>query len=1168
MMANSPVRGGQGGLFGHGSSSSSAALPSVAPAVKGPLHMAETPLAKRIKTSQEQTSDGRPRSSSTDSGVFGRWSTPRTHREHREHRERRERQKKQKKKKRALLSASRLSQSFSWTYENGRQVFLLDDDEDKAGRADVAMGGTETAVQTSTQPDPVVTPVKAVVRVHHHATVAQSPVRAVPMPLVRSSEAAGRLLPSSPITPSDRSRTVRECYLKPHTASSSPAKTAAATPDPRLVYRHLSGGPRPYLSYADRGCLLQLNERELQQKLGALLSGKHQHRPDVVHVDFAPDEIRHVLHVARSVVAATPSSSVHKDDKATATPARQLHRLRKIVAAQRPEGIEVIVRHIRLPGRTPEDLTAFLADVALQRRFPAAVASLAVPNALLLTRCDRRACETAQRTARLNALLFTRATAGQRSSGGNGRVRELGFGGAIETLRRFREDSLRLRGEWTSCAGDIATVSWTSADAFLCGTVTHMDHQYNRQGNLVLGSVGAGTLRAFPDHRVQWQRPASSSSSSRDGAGGDPWMYTSVVSSDYDAAHGLAFTAGFDRAVRAWRVDPSGASMALAGVWMHEGRVNFVATSTDAAGLMIATAADVARDAVRVYHWPGNTYRSFSCSRVADAASAGGRSWAYLPAAMRWGLAPTVRHLLLVGFSPRGLSASAEDDDIPEERQNTGELCLWDGRTGARWRLTAGASQNVFEVAWHPSQAWFAAATAPVGNAVESNVRTQIRIYGVPFTAAAAAASARASSPDETLLTELHILDCHAEDINELSLRPNSTGHLYVAAGCTDGRTYVWDTAHGGLPLHVLVHGRFIEEQSGDKISVEDTGVKFVAWGATPDRLYTGSSDGLVKVWNVRASSSPNRNGRNPVFVRNLLECKASVSFGAFSPDKSRLVVGDASGRVFLLAVEGRDGADSDDEGPISEGEEEKKDKESVPLPAAAAALGTPFRPAFRHHPPEIIRHPTPPPPSRALPEQGMTAQVDGPSMSSISAATANDEDDDSGCSLARAFLRSGRLRLVPDRTIGAVQGPQYAETGLFCAPCHNLGNPVLPLLAAYEREQQESRPRASEAPFVGRALGDLWKQDEDDDDDDDENDDRMLDSLSSRQSRISDKYAQHAENLACDIHADLLPDVTCEELLAADRGALRTIEEAVDYGFVYEDDLPDLREETECPSP
>jgi hypothetical protein len=37
--------------------------------------------------------------------------------------------------------------------------------------------------------------------------------------------------------------------------------------------------------------------------------------------------------------------------------------------------------------------------------------------------------------------------------------------------------------------------------------------------------------------------------------------------------------------------------------------------------------------------------------------------------------------------------------------------------------------------------------------------------------------------------------------------RPNSLIESYVTASCTDGNTYVWDTAQGDDPIHVLGHG-------------------------------------------------------------------------------------------------------------------------------------------------------------------------------------------------------------------------------------------------------------------------------------------------------------------------------------------------------------------------
>ncbi len=241
-----------------------------------------------------------------------------------------------------------------------------------------------------------------------------------------------------------------------------------------------------------------------------------------------------------------------------------------------------------------------------------------------------------------------------------------------------------------------------------------------------------------------------------------------MVSSDYDATHDRAFTSGFDHTVKIWRAETSGAAMELLGEWEHEGNVNFVAASVHSSG-MVATATDVAAGAVRVYSVDENDisnspFQTFSCSRITD--SEGNAiltdKWAYFPATLQWGLSQEVVSLLLVGYSPRSLTA--DDNDIPEDRRDSGELCLWDGITGERWRVTSVNRQNIFEVAWHPSQPCFAAATSPSGLDITEGTRTQIRVFRLS---------------DNVFIdgkdwgrgfTAITTLDCSAVDINELTI--------------------------------------------------------------------------------------------------------------------------------------------------------------------------------------------------------------------------------------------------------------------------------------------------------------------------------------------------------------------------------------------------------------
>lgn len=303
-------------------------------------------------------------------------------------------------------------------------------------------------------------------------------------------------------------------------------------------------------------------------------------------------------------------------------------------------------------------------------------------------------------------------------------------------------------------------------------------------------------------------------------------------------------------------------------------------------------------------------------------------------------------------------------------------------------------------------------ASSPTGNNIDADVRTQVRIF------------ARIKNADHgTVFSEVKALDCPAVDINELTIMPNSCAYCYVTAGCTDGNTYVWDSALSDKPTHVLAHGPPIEGVTvGD--DEDDTGVKFTAWGTSLDRFYTGSSDGVVKVWNVRA-------GRRTK-GRVILEAPAQISYGAFSPDSSKLVVGDASGRVFLLSV------DEDEDRPAS----------FVSLPGAR---GT------RRRPTPIAPHPEPGPPGAEQQQQQQT-----------------------GASLGRAYLAAGQLRHSGDRTVGVVQGARYAETGLFRREAHAGYDPEGPVMAYYECQRQENIKAYSNPPHRTRRLRRVAWADED----------------------------------------------------------------------------------------
>lgn len=468
--------------------------------------------------------------------------------------------------------------------------------------------------------------------------------------------------------------------------------------------------------------------------------------PTTFHVDFSTAEVSALQRLVRQSLGL--SEKVARDPKRDL--AKVLKKNRHLVQG----ALDAVDRQRGLPKRAREDLENFIQDLLAHK-------TSEEPVILTASRDDHDQGDFVG--SRVHSLLLTREIVGQR---GIGSMRSyLNFN---NEFRKCREDVLEKKAEWTGCAGDVFTITWVSQDGFICGCIEHSDshnQQYNKPGNLVVGSCIDVTLRAYPEHRIVRplvEKGENSTEAMRQSQ--DQWLYSSVVSSDFDAVHGRAFTCSFDKTVKVWKVGQTGASMEMLGEWRHDGNVNFVAASKHESG-MVATAADVASGAVRIYDLnpasiSQSPFRSYSCPRVTDdkGNDVSIEKWAYFPATMQWGLADSVKHLLLVGYSPR--SRTQEDSDIPLERRDSGELCLWDGLTGERWRVTAATTQNVFEVLWHPTQECFIAATSPLGLDLEPSVRTQIRIF-------------RPANQDEfgvMAYSPIMTLDCTAVDVNELTI--------------------------------------------------------------------------------------------------------------------------------------------------------------------------------------------------------------------------------------------------------------------------------------------------------------------------------------------------------------------------------------------------------------
>jgi len=323
------------------------------------------------------------------------------------------------------------------------------------------------------------------------------------------------------------------------------------------------------------------------------------------------------------------------------------------------------------------------------------------------------------------------------------------------------EDAFIRQSEWTDCSGDIQHISWINEDAFLCGATAHLDShnmEYNKPGNLLLGSTTHDTLKSFADHRIPRPIPDKLKNGGSIHQTQDPWLYSSVVSTAHCRKSGFSFTASFDETVKIWSVNPDGSSMESVGTWKHAGKVNFVVTSNHHE--RVATASGVNSNAVRVYKFneksiSESAYDVYGGNKALSQIEDGQQTkpWSYQPATMQWGKPSKVADLLLVGYSPR--SDNGDEADIPDEKKNSGELCVWNTRTGQPIHISASHTQNVFEVQWHPTQPIFAAATSPSGIYDGGKTKTQIRLFAL--------------NEDEFFMN-IQALDCSALDINELTI--------------------------------------------------------------------------------------------------------------------------------------------------------------------------------------------------------------------------------------------------------------------------------------------------------------------------------------------------------------------------------------------------------------
>ncbi len=456
------------------------------------------------------------------------------------------------------------------------------------------------------------------------------------------------------------------------------------------------------------------------------------------------------------------------------------------------------------------------------------------------------------------------------------RHRELGSDSNGRCVNIQRELCLR-RSEmiepwryWKGASGDIVAAAWSpDSITYAVGAAAHTnpeDVQYNRSCNLLLGDLHLNTLTELPDHRVDRPKPGTLADTynARQAVyeACDPMVYETVSSIAFSPRADRMYTASHDRTVKIWDTSaPHHSPMTL----QHDAHVTSVEVSAHTPGLF-ATGSNVIENAVRVYYMENNyaLHVDFSSSRAVAKPALN-----IHPECLRWGPSAWTSHLLLAGFH----------QNHTDEPSQEGQLCLWDANA-FQFIKVIPSSQSVFAAAWHPTMNYFATGGAPGGNILTDKFRTKtvVRTWDV-------------RAPGHYTME----YECSALDMQDITFHPINSN--IVTAGCTDGTTFVWDYRRPDYPLHRLRHGKPLVDWDHTRGSREvvDTGVMMSLWGPGATLFYTGSSDGMIKAWDIR---------RHPqdVLIRNVAQFGAGIQSGAFSPDGTNLLVGDADGGIHVLS--------------------------------------------------------------------------------------------------------------------------------------------------------------------------------------------------------------------------------------------------------------------------
>ena len=601
-----------------------------------------------------------------------------------------------------------------------------------------------------------------------------------------------------------------------------------------------------------------------------------------------------------------------------------------------------------LRRRSLDDIKAFLSDAKRGRLATVPCYVEAVPA----TRGGSDRCRIAGRPAgrgpnNLNGLLRSREVGGYYSN---------------QHVRSSVCRNLRLSTRWKGASNDVVVLTWSpDGTRFAVGATAQCDEhnmEYNRGNNLLLGDLTRNAIKELPDHWIpRPPRPTNRVNMS-------PRLFMSVTAMQWFG--NTLFTANYDRTVKLWDVSSHSDAFCFKTL-RHESEVQVMARSNFNKNIL-ATGSN----SIGFWDLAGSDPPNYTPLEVMRS----GREAELVPTSLGWGVAPGVQNILVAGMSEK----DPEDSYMPE----AGHLGMWCASESSILPVQLYPnSHNIFDVKWHPFLPVFATASSaqsrPLRQGTLKGTKSVVHIY-------------------EPLLSRRDIVefDCPALDVNDVTFCPQNSN--YVTACCTDGATYVWDLRKPSGSVHRLAHDKPLN-QTDERLPREqaDVGVRVALWGDHIDQFFTGATDGTLKQWNILRSPED-------ALVENKMNFTEELMSGAFSPDKSNILVGDSAGGVHVVSAGGSFLSNDDNDEMRYEPASEQEDEEQ------------------RKRPEEL--------------------------------------DSDSGVEAARRLLSSGRLVRHP--TYGVGQGPHYDGPYASWARSEEVPKeelPTAPLKKEWQMLQLEGEP-------------------------------------------------------------------------------------------------------------